>query len=49
VRLALGNGVVSLAAAVAAGSLVYAAGLWRFRRILRLPGLSRRSPAAGAI
>jgi O-antigen/teichoic acid export membrane protein len=45
IRLALGHGPVSLAAAVAAGSVVQAAGLWRFRRTLHLPGLSRRSPS----
>jgi O-antigen/teichoic acid export membrane protein len=45
IRLALGHGPVSLAAAVAAGSVVQVAGLWRFRRTLHLPGLSRRSPA----
>jgi O-antigen/teichoic acid export membrane protein len=42
-RAVLGGGLASLAAGVAAGSLVQAAGLWRLRHVLRLsamPGVS---------
>jgi O-antigen/teichoic acid export membrane protein len=41
-RAVLGHGVVSLAAAVAAGSVVFLIGLWRFHRALHLPTLRRR-------
>jgi O-antigen/teichoic acid export membrane protein len=53
-RYLLGNGVVSIAAGVAAGTLLLACGLWRFREPLQLsvmPGLSyfmRRSKARSA-
>jgi O-antigen/teichoic acid export membrane protein len=43
IRAVLGGGFVSLAAAVAAASVVQAAGLWKFRNVLRLsamPGVS---------
>jgi hypothetical protein len=41
-RAAVGRGPTSLAVAVAAGCLVQAAGMWRFRRALHLPPLPRR-------
>ena len=43
IRTALGGGLTGLAAGVAAGCLVQALGLWRFRNVLRLsamPGVS---------
>jgi O-antigen/teichoic acid export membrane protein len=48
IRAALGDGPVSLAAALAAGSVLQLAGLWRFRRVLHLPTRARRPsrPAA---
>jgi O-antigen/teichoic acid export membrane protein len=46
IRTALGDGVVSLAAAVTAGCAVQAVGLWRFRRVLSLPAPRRRRPGA---
>jgi O-antigen/teichoic acid export membrane protein len=42
IRAALGDGPVSLIAALAAGSVVQMAGLWRFRRPLHLPTRPRR-------
>jgi len=50
IRAALGDGPVSLVAAMAGGSVVMLAGVWRFRRVLRLPGRPRRPsrPAAAA-
>jgi O-antigen/teichoic acid export membrane protein len=36
IRVALGTNVISLVLAIIAGSVVQAAGLWRFRRVLRL-------------
>jgi O-antigen/teichoic acid export membrane protein len=47
-RAVLGHGVTSLAAAVAAGSVVFAIGLWRFHRVLNLPTLRRRQGARPA-
>jgi O-antigen/teichoic acid export membrane protein len=49
-REVLGHGAVSLAAAVAAGCVVEAIGLWRFRRVLHLPAPRRRGsrPVAAA-
>ncbi len=41
-RTALGGGPVSLAAGVAVGCVVQAVGMWRFRRVMRLPALPRR-------
>ena len=41
-RFTLGDNATGLAVAVAAGSVVYAAGLLRFRKLLRLPGMPRR-------
>jgi O-antigen/teichoic acid export membrane protein len=47
IRAALGDGPVSLVVALAAGSVVQMAGLWRFRRVLHLPTRPRRpSPPA---
>jgi O-antigen/teichoic acid export membrane protein len=43
-RAVIGHGAVSLVAAVAAGCLVEAVGLWRFRRVLHLPTPHRRGP-----
>lgn len=50
IRAALGDGPVSLVAAMAAGSVVMLAGVWRFRRVLHLPGRPRlpSRPAASA-
>jgi O-antigen/teichoic acid export membrane protein len=48
VRAVLGHGVASLAAAVAAGCVVFAIGLWRFHRVLHLPSIRRRSGARPA-
>lgn len=51
IRAALGDGVVSLLIAVAAGCALQAMGLWRFRRALRvpaIPGLRRPGSAARA-
>jgi O-antigen/teichoic acid export membrane protein len=47
-RAVLGHGVASLAASVAAGSVVFAIGLWRFHRVLHLPSIRRRSRARPA-
>jgi O-antigen/teichoic acid export membrane protein len=49
VRGVLGDGVVSLAAAVAAGCAVQAVGLWRFRRVLHLPLGRRRAAIQDAV
>ena len=45
-RGVLGGGIVSLSVAVIAGTAVYAAGLWRLRRVLRLPPLPGRRRAS---
>jgi len=41
-RFTLGDNAAGLAVAVVAGSVVYAAGLLRFRKVLRLPGVPSR-------
>jgi hypothetical protein len=43
-RTVLGSGPAALAASVAVGGLLQLLCMWRFRRVLHLPGLSRRSP-----
>jgi O-antigen/teichoic acid export membrane protein len=47
-RVALGHGTVALAASVAIGGALQLACMWRFRRILHLPGLSRRRAGRNA-
>jgi O-antigen/teichoic acid export membrane protein len=48
VRIALGTNVIGLAVAIVAGSIVQAAGLWRFRRVLRLGEIrGYRTPKQG--
>jgi O-antigen/teichoic acid export membrane protein len=42
VRYTLGDSVAGLSVAVVAGCVVYLAGLWRFRDVLRLPSMPRR-------
>ena len=41
-RLVLGDNLVVLAAIAVAGALAYAAGAWRFQRVLQLDGLRKR-------